>query len=67
MCFKVKTPKVENPEVPATQLVPSTENKLPDSPTFGDTESIVKRRKGKDALKLKLTSGNGGGGTGLNL
>ena len=54
MCFfKVKTPSVANTQVSASQLVPETTTKEPESPVYGGTEDAYKR-KGRDALKIKL-------------
>ena len=55
MCFKVKQPKIETP---ATSLVPETEAKTPESPVYGGTADVYKKRKGKDALKVALTKGS---------
>lgn len=55
MCFfKVKTPSVANTQVSASQLVPETTTKEPESPVYGGTEDAYKR-KGRDALKSNST------------
>lgn len=59
MCFKVKTPQIKN-EVSATQLVPSMENKEPESPVFGETDAWSTKRKGKEALKINLADKQAG-------
>lgn len=53
MCFKVKTPSVANTQMTATQLLPQTEATEPEAPVYGGGGDAYKR-KGRDALKIKL-------------
>ena len=67
MCFfKVKTPSVANPQVSASQLVPETTTKEPESPVYGGTEDAYKR-KGRDALKIKLNTTSSTGYNPVNM
>lgn len=66
MCFKIKTPSVANTQVTASQLVPETTTKEPESPVYGGTEDAYKR-KGRDALKIKLNSTNSTGYNPVNM
>ena len=67
MCFfKVKTPSVTNTQVSASQLVPETTTKEPESPVYGGTEDAYKR-KGRDALKIKLNTTSSTGYNPVNM
>ena len=55
---KVKIPKAE---IPAVDLLPSTEAKAPESPILGDE----KKKKGKSSLTISRNVHSGG--TGLNI
>lgn len=64
--FKVKTPSVANTQVSASQLVPETTTKEPESPVYGGTEDAYKR-KGRDALKIKLNTTSSTGYNPVNM
>jgi hypothetical protein len=54
MCFfKVKTPSVQAPQVPASQLVPQTDAPEPESPMYGGSEDTFNKRKGRQQLTIK--------------
>lgn len=54
MCFKVKSPSVANTQVTASQLLPSTEATEPESPVYGEGGDTFNKKKGRDALKIKM-------------
>ena len=56
MCFKVKSPSVANTQVTASQLLPSTEDTEPESPVYGGDGDAFNKKKGRDALKIKMNS-----------
>lgn len=56
MCFKVKSPSVANTQVTASQLLPSTEATEPESPVYGGDGDAFNKKKGRDALKIKMNS-----------
>lgn len=56
MCFKVKSPSVANTQVTASQLLPSTEATEPESPVYGGDSDAFNKKKGRDALKIKMNS-----------
>lgn len=59
MClFKVKTPQVSQLETPATDLLPQTNAAEPESPAYGGTEDASSKRKGRNALKINLSTGS---------
>lgn len=60
MCFfKVATPSVQNMPITASQLLPQTEAKAPESPAYGGSDDVYKH-KGRDSLKINLNKGTGG-------
>ena len=55
MClFSTKTPSVAPLQTTARELVPEVQAKEPDSPEFGGENDSLSKRKGRDALKIKL-------------
>lgn len=53
MCFKVKTPSVQAPQVSAAQLVPQVETPEPESPVIGGSEDTFNKRKGRQQLTIQ--------------
>lgn len=57
MCFmKMKTPKVPEPQVTASQLVPETTADTPESAKMGGEDDLTAKRKGAKALRIPLAS-----------
>lgn len=60
MCIrmKMKTPTVQQPQVTARELLPSTESNTPEEPIFGGNAGANKEKKGRSALTIKLNKQN---------
>ena len=59
--FKSQKIKIPKADIPAVDLLPSTEAKAPESPILGDE----KKKKGKSSLTISRNAPSGG--TGLNI
>ena len=55
MCWKM--PKVQTPNVSASQLVPQTESPEPESPIVGGSEDTFNKSKGRQQLTIQRNSG----------
>lgn len=62
MCFfKLKQPSVANTSVTASQLLPSTETKEPETYVAGgEDDSTMAKRKGRSSLLIKREQTNQG-------
>jgi len=68
MC-KVKVPKVETPAAAPPPAAPSAQvaQADPQAEVNSNTANERAKKKGRNALRIPLSTGGGAGGTGLNI